>query len=93
MSNKLLSDEAGEVRKLAAAAIKRMEPASDALPAELVTVLPKRKRGQRGPAKRPTKKSITIRLDPEIVQYFRSTGPGWHGRINKTLKGAIGRNR
>lgn len=93
MSNKPLTDEAGEVRELTAADMKRMKPASDVLPDDLVAVLPKRKRGQRGPAKRPTKESITLRLDPEIVEHFRDTGPGWHGRINKTLKDAIGRSR
>ncbi|MCG6116481.1 MAG: BrnA antitoxin family protein [Mesorhizobium sp.] len=91
MSNKPLTNEAGEVRELTAADMKRMKPASDVLPAELVAALPKRKRGQRGPAKRAAKESITLRLDPEIVQHFRGTGPGWQSRINRTLKDAISR--
>lgn len=93
MSNKPLTDETGEVRELTAADMKRMKSTSEVLPAELAAILPKRKPGQRGPAKRPTKESITLRLDPEIVEHFRGTGPGWHGRINKTLKDAIGRGR
>ena len=90
MSNKPLSDEAGEVRELAAADIKRMKPASDVLPDDLVAILPKRKRSRRGPAKRPTKESITLRLDPEIVQHFRSTGPRM---ARQDQQEAEGRNR
>lgn len=93
MSNKPLTDEAGEVRELTAADLKRMKPASDVLPAELVAVLPKRKPGQRGPAKRATKESVTLRLDPDVMEHFRGTGPGWQSRINETLKAAISRSR
>ncbi|WP_425375384.1 BrnA antitoxin family protein [Rhizobium deserti] len=32
------------------------------------------------------KVSTTIRLDPEIVQAFRSGGPGWQSRINEVLR-------
>lgn len=32
-----------------------------------------------------TKVSTTIRLDRDVVDAFRSTGPGWQGRINETL--------
>lgn len=44
-----------------------------------------RRRGQRGPQKAPTKKRVSLRLSPEIVTYFRKTGPGWQRRINDTL--------
>jgi uncharacterized protein (DUF4415 family) len=29
---------------------------------------------------------LTLRLEPQIVEYYRSTGPGWLQRINDTLK-------
>ncbi|WP_062227426.1 BrnA antitoxin family protein [Aureimonas frigidaquae] len=92
MSNRPLTDEAGEVRELTTADLKRMKPANEVLPAELASILPKRNPGQRGPAKRPTKESITLRLDPDIVEHFRGTGRGWQGRINEALKVAIGRS-
>ena len=31
------------------------------------------------------KEPISIRLSPEVTEYFRSTGKGWHSRINKIL--------
>ena len=31
------------------------------------------------------KQSVTIRLDSEAVDYFKSTGPGWQTRINDLL--------
>ncbi|MGN6549432.1 MAG: BrnA antitoxin family protein [Pararhizobium sp.] len=34
-----------------------------------------RMRGQRGPQKAPTKERAGLRLDPEVVRYFRATGP------------------
>ena len=45
------------------------------------------------PAKRPgrpksdtAKKLIALRIDPDIVERFRSTGPGWQSRINAALR-------
>jgi uncharacterized protein (DUF4415 family) len=40
----------------------------------------------RGPQKAPTKQLVSLRLDPDIVQRFRATGPGWQSRINDTLR-------
>src|SRR5947209_3125168 len=47
--------------------------------------------GQRGPQKSPTKEMISIRLSPEVLAYFRSTGDGWQGRIDDTLKRVVKR--
>lgn len=33
-----------------------------------------------------TKERITIRLSPEVVEFFRSTGKGWQTRIDEALK-------
>jgi uncharacterized protein (DUF4415 family) len=44
-----------------------------------------RARGQRGPQKSPVKDRIGLRLDHAVVEYFRSTGPGWQSRINDIL--------
>jgi len=35
------------------------------------------------------KVSTTIRLDADIVDYFRAGGPGWQSRINETLRRSI----
>jgi uncharacterized protein (DUF4415 family) len=47
-----------------------------------------RGRGERGPQKAPTKQQVTLRLDRDVVNRFRSTGPGWQSRINDALKKA-----
>jgi uncharacterized protein (DUF4415 family) len=41
---------------------------------------------RRGPQKEPTKVATTIRLDPDVLEHFRATGPGWQTRINEVLK-------
>ncbi len=51
---------------------------------ELGTMLDKA-RGKRGPQKAPVKERIGLRLDKDVVDYFRSMGPGWQGRINDAL--------
>ena len=40
----------------------------------------------RGLQKKPTKRLVSLRLDPDIIERFRSTGPGWQARINDTLR-------
>jgi uncharacterized protein (DUF4415 family) len=64
----------------------RAKSAYEVLPAAVLDGLPKRRPGERGPQKAPTKELISIRLDPDVVTHFRSTGAGWHGRINAFLR-------
>jgi uncharacterized protein (DUF4415 family) len=47
------------------------------------------RRGKRGPQKSPTKKLVSLRLSPEVVDHFKSTGPGWQTRIDSTLLQSI----
>lgn len=47
------------------------------------------RRGKRGPQKAPTKKLVSLRLSPEVVDHFKATGPGWQTRIDSTLRDAI----
>jgi uncharacterized protein (DUF4415 family) len=49
----------------------------------------KRLPGQRGPGRKPSKETVTLRLDPEILEHFRQTGEGWQTRINDALKALI----
>lgn len=37
------------------------------------------------------KQAVKLRLDPEVLAYFRGTGPGWQTRINDTLRRAARR--
>jgi uncharacterized protein (DUF4415 family) len=83
---KPLTDKDGEVRELTLADMKRFKPASEVLSKDLLAVLPKRKRGERGAQKSPTKESVTIRFSREVLDYFRESGVGWQTKINNALK-------
>ncbi|MGB7190255.1 MAG: BrnA antitoxin family protein [Acidobacteriaceae bacterium] len=43
----------------------------------------------RGPQKAPVKKQVSLRLSPEVLAHFKSSGRGWQTRIDETLKKAI----
>jgi uncharacterized protein (DUF4415 family) len=36
------------------------------------------------------KEAVSLRLDPEVLDYFRDQGPGWQSRINAALRKAAG---
>jgi uncharacterized protein (DUF4415 family) len=66
--------------------IAKMRPASEVYP-DIVA----RYRGQRGPQKsKPVKEQISLRVDPEVLEYFRGLGPGWMARMNDALRKAAG---
>jgi uncharacterized protein (DUF4415 family) len=81
---KPLTDKDGEVRELTAADFRAMKPLSE-FP-ELAEII--RGRGERGPQKAPTKQQVTLRLDKDVLDRFRSTGSGWQKRINDALRKA-----
>lgn len=47
------------------------------------------RRGKRGPQKAPTKKLVSLRLSPEVIDHFKAGGPGWQTRIDGVLREAI----
>jgi uncharacterized protein (DUF4415 family) len=47
------------------------------------------RRGKRGPQKAPTKKLVSLRLSPEVIEHFKATGAGWQTRIDSTLLESI----
>jgi uncharacterized protein (DUF4415 family) len=49
----------------------------------------RRRRGERGRQKAPTKTRVTLRLDPDIVEHFKAGGDGWQSRINAALRKLI----
>lgn len=42
------------------------------------------------PKSETSKKAVSLRLDPEVIEWFRATGAGWQTRINETLRKAAG---
>lgn len=57
--------------------IYRMRPVSVAHPSTPARV--------RGPQQAPTKKQLTLRLNREVVDYFKLQGKGWQTKINDVL--------
>ena len=77
-----LTDKDGEVRELTKDDLKHFKPADQVLPKELADALPKRGR----PVSEKPKKAVNLRLSPEILSAFKSTGRGWQTRINDALR-------
>jgi uncharacterized protein (DUF4415 family) len=50
------------------------------------------RRGKRGPQKAPTKKLVSLRLSPEVIDHFKAGGPGWQTRIDWALRESIKRS-
>lgn len=64
----------------------RARPASE-LPPGMLAAFPRTKaRGGRPPGS--NKLSVSLRLDADVLEKFRATGPGWQTRINEALKRA-----
>lgn len=57
---------------------------------ELFPELSDRLRRRRGKQKAPTKKQVSLRIDPDVLEWYKSSGPGWQGRINDVLRKAAG---
>ena len=62
--------------------IAGLRPMKEALP-EVYAAL-QAEIGKRGPAK--TKEAISIRLDIDLVEKLRASGPGWQSRVNEALR-------
>ena len=63
----------------------KARPGREVIP-EIVALI----RRHRGPQRRPTKRLISLRLDPDVIEHFRARGKGWQARINATLRKAVG---
>lgn len=69
----------------------RARPAKEVLPPEVLAAFGKGKRGRPlGWTKPDAKKSVTLRLDPDVLEAWRGTGPGWQRRMNDALRAALG---
>ncbi len=75
----------GEVRELTKADMKKFRPAAEVLPAEVHAMLGIRRRGAQV---MPVKEPVSIRLDADVLKYYRATGSGWQSRVNQILRAA-----
>ena len=37
------------------------------------------------------KEQVTLRIDQDVLEFFRTSGPGWQDRINDALRKAAGK--
>ncbi len=61
-------------------------PPHEVLPANILAAFPR----TRGPQQALTKVAVSIRLSPEVIEYFKAGGRGWQSRIDEALKKAAG---
>ena len=65
-------------------------PASAMFPPEVLALLVRKPGRPVGWTKPNAKKSITLRLDPDVIEGWRKSGPGWQSRMNRALREALG---
>jgi uncharacterized protein (DUF4415 family) len=72
--------------ELTKADFARAKPFAEAFPDLAASI-----RKGRGPNKAPTKKLVSLRLSPEVIEHFKATGHGWQSRIDETLRKVVKR--
>lgn len=65
--------------------LARARPFADVFPALADSI----RKGGRPRAERP-KLAVSIRLDQDVVERFKATGPGWQSRMNDALRKTVG---
>ena len=78
--SKPLTNKAGEVRALTRADFKRAQPLRDAFPDLAAFGRTRARKGE------PIKQAVSIRLSPEVIDFFQSKGAGWQTRIDNALR-------
>ncbi len=73
-----------DARPLTDEELARFRSAHEVMP-DFIARIMRQKRG-RPPAETP-KRQVTLRLDQDVLDHFRSSGPGWQTRINDALRG------
>ncbi|MFY9291564.1 MAG: BrnA antitoxin family protein [Methylorubrum rhodinum] len=72
----------GEVPEMTDTQLSEMRPAREVMAADEFAAVTGRGR----PRAAKPKVSVTIRLDPDVVEAYKATGKGWQTKINATLK-------
>lgn len=74
-------DEVGDNPEWTAEDFAKAKPFAEALPDLAASI----RRG-RGPNKAPTKRLVSLRLSPEVIDTYKAGGPGWQSRIDADLR-------
>lgn len=68
----------------------KARPAREVLGDAVVDALMSRPRGRpKGSTKADRKVSISLRVDPEVLEGYRATGPGWQTRMSEALAAGL----
>ena len=91
-THKPLTNTSGDLRELTLTDLKHFKPAPEVLAglvgAELASeMLTKRKPGR--PKAASPKVYTAMRLDADVLAYFKAEGKGWQTRVNEALKSLI----
>jgi uncharacterized protein (DUF4415 family) len=78
--------EAGDNPELTEADFAKARPFAEVFPDLSASI-----RKRRGPNKSPTKKLVSLRLSPDVIEHFKKGGRGWQSRIDETLRKAVKR--
>jgi len=73
---------------LSARELKTARPAREVVP-HIVAAYKAGKLRVRGRPKGSTKTPVSLRLDNDVLAFFKSKGPGWQTRIDKALKAIV----
>jgi len=65
----------------------KARPAREALPPELVALLPKKPMGR--PRVAHPKETVTMRVDADVLVALRAMGQGWQTKVNALLRQAV----
>lgn len=76
-------DEVSDNPEWTAEDVRRAKPFSEVFPHLAETL----RRG-RGRQKAPTKRLVSLRIDQDVLERFKATGPGWQSRMNAALRRA-----
>jgi uncharacterized protein (DUF4415 family) len=68
------------------AELAEAKPFAEAFP-DLMDVI---RRGRGRPSIANPRQQISLRLDGDVIEKFKSTGKGWQGRVNEALRKAAG---
>jgi uncharacterized protein (DUF4415 family) len=68
---------------------RKAQPAAEVVPQ--VVEAWRRVRGR--PPQETTKQQVTLRLSPEVLDYFRKQGRGWQTRIDEVLNRYVARKK
>ena len=63
----------------------RARPPQEVLPPEVLAQFPNTRRRGRPPVEAP-KAHVSLRLDPEVLAFYRGQGKGWQGDVERVLR-------